>query len=94
MIDYPVSTIAVSVHNAIAARGPMRAGDIAAFLREQWENADDDQVEEACEELLKRGYVRMSSNGVIDTVIRNAQGNRCPAPKRQRDPNKPNYGWW
>lgn len=95
MTEYPICTIALSAHNAIAARGPMRAADIASFLRSQWdESVDDDEVADACAELVGRGYARVDGDGIVDTMIRNAKGQRCPAPARQRDPNSPNYGWW
>lgn len=96
-INFPISTVAVSVHNAIAMRGPMTPAQALSFLRIQWQqpSLEDYEVAEASAELLSRGYVSELPGGFLDTVIRNAEGKRCPAPPRQRtDPNSATYGWW
>lgn len=93
-MSYPMSTIALSAHNAIAALGPMRAEEIADFLAAQWESIAVEDIASACTELVRRGHVTVDSEGAYDTVLRNAEGKRLPVRVRNRDVNSQDFGWW
>lgn len=90
MVDFPVSTIAISAHNAIAALGkPCSIGDITSFLHSNWEEGiEAEQVQEAVEELVVRGHLWETKIG-FDTVLRR-EGRRIPIRERKRDAD----GWF
>ncbi len=99
-----LSTIAWSVHEAITVTNrPMAAPEITALLQRVWnEDLDLVEVEDAVQELVKRGRLQIVATtenegeriALYDTFFRNAKGQRASPPPRIRDAASPHHGWF
>lgn len=89
MTDIHISTVALSVHNAIAAMNrPCSASNVAHYLRRIWHNdVSDADIAEGVAALQERGSVTVDGD-LIDTRVRNARGERIMICERNED------GWF